>query len=160
MRSSRLTAASASAGRSHTPLDRPFPAWLPGLALNTPETISHLLFGALHIHERWKMASVCVHWEREKQRMVSSTKNSHWQPHWLSTYRHADWTQQRNKHWANVHFVICAKCVCVCVFVLIYCLKASQHKQIITCIPLIALKSEQEKNYLNFQQTDTFKRQI
>ncbi len=85
---------------------------------------------------------VCSLRERETKNGVLD-KNSHWQPHWLSTYRHADWTQQRNKHWANVHFVICEKCVCV--FVLIYCLKASQHKQIITCILLIALKSEQEK---------------
>ncbi len=101
---------------------------------------------------------VCSLRERETKNGVLD-KNSHWQPHWLSTYRHADRTQQRNKHWANVHFVICAK-LCVCVFVLIYCLKASQHKQIITCILLIALKSEQEKNNLNFQQTDTLKRPI
>lgn len=37
-------------------------------------------------------------------------------------------------------------CMCkMCVFVLIYCLKASQHKQIITCILLIALKSGARK---------------
>lgn len=79
----------------------------------------HLLFRALHIDERWKMDSVCVHWERERCAKQKFPLTATWLTDMLTEHNRQLLTKCTlciYARWVHV-------CVCVCVLVLIYCVK-------------------------------------